>query len=391
MSSAKSKAKGAAPGQYLGYALQPTRLFFHLLDCPPNAAVGLEFVDDVSIHVNGKTTYAEQCKSALSQNPISNWHVDLWKTFVNWLENIEKGHIDPTTCQFRLYVTPAKTGPFAAKFSDIQDEDEIKKLIGEIEKARSALLKPPTCNANVQKFLDADFTVICAIVRNFKLISSDPDPLEPIRNHLASTVRHELIDTACQYGIGEAKREIDEKIRNNQPPLIIASEFRKRFIAFIRAHDSERVLHSLSEAPTDEIIQSTLSQAPTFVKQLALINADVETKSRAAGDFLRTSGDRTFWADEGIVFRESFKTYDEQLIRRNKNLGTEVQIAHSTVSPEDRGRLLYAKCCEAPPIDLEQRVVPGHFMPGSLNALADRAEIGWHPDFIKLLEENADQ
>lgn len=345
----------------------------------------MELVDDVSIHMHGKATCAEQCKSALSQNPISNWHADLWKTFANWLENIELGHIDPLACEFRLYVTPPKTGSFVEKLSAIQDEREIKKAISEIGKARDKLSNPPTSNADVQKFLDADSAIACALIRNFKLISSDADPTEPIKQFLSATIRPQLIDVACQYGIGEAKREIDEKIRNKEVPLIKASDFRKRFVAFIGAHDSERVLHSLSEAPTDDIIQNTLSQAPLFVKQLDLVNADVETKSRAASDFLRASGDRTFWAEEGNVFRDSFKSYDEQLVRRHKNLSTEVQIAYNNIPTEDRGRLLYVKCCEAPPIELEQRVVPGHFMPGSLNAIADRAEIGWHSDFATLL------
>jgi len=42
--------KGSAAGQYLGYALQPVRLFYHLLKCNPDATVGLEHVDDISVH-----------------------------------------------------------------------------------------------------------------------------------------------------------------------------------------------------------------------------------------------------------------------------------------------------------------------------------------------------
>ena len=49
--SAKIKpTKHNAPGQYLGFALQPVRAFYHLLTAPQGAKVALELQDDVSIH-----------------------------------------------------------------------------------------------------------------------------------------------------------------------------------------------------------------------------------------------------------------------------------------------------------------------------------------------------
>ena len=82
------KPKGSAAGQYLGYALQPVRLLYHLLTCPSAAHVGLEYVDDVSVHLGDKVLHAEQCKSALSGNPTSiatrpkrlprSWKIAVW-------------------------------------------------------------------------------------------------------------------------------------------------------------------------------------------------------------------------------------------------------------------------------------------------------------------------
>jgi hypothetical protein len=36
----------------------------------------------------------EQCKSALSHNPIFDWSDDLWKTVVNWLYAVETKKVD---------------------------------------------------------------------------------------------------------------------------------------------------------------------------------------------------------------------------------------------------------------------------------------------------------
>lgn len=102
------KAKGSAAGQYLGYALQPVRLFFHLLTCPSDSFVGLEYVDDISVHVGDKVILAEQCKSALTGNPTSNWSVDFWKTIANWIDNSTSGLITAEARESRCMSFPRK-------------------------------------------------------------------------------------------------------------------------------------------------------------------------------------------------------------------------------------------------------------------------------------------
>jgi hypothetical protein len=36
---------------------------------------------------------------------------------------------------------------------------------------------------------------------------------------------------------------------------------------------------------------------------------------------------------------------------------------------------------------LDGRVVPSHFTPGCYHALADRQEVGWHPDYKNRLKQ----
>ena len=110
MNVAVKAVKHAAPGPYLGFALQPVRLCYHLLTCPKGAQVSLEYLDDVVIHRPDGTLTFEQTKSALKQNPLSDWAVDLWKAVANWLDSVSKGEITPEEFEFRLYVTPRRNG-----------------------------------------------------------------------------------------------------------------------------------------------------------------------------------------------------------------------------------------------------------------------------------------
>src|SRR5215213_8529233 len=66
-------AKHSAPGQYLGFALEPVRLCYHLLTAPKRAKVSLEVSDDIAVHFPGGAILLEQTKSALTQNPVSDW------------------------------------------------------------------------------------------------------------------------------------------------------------------------------------------------------------------------------------------------------------------------------------------------------------------------------
>ena len=383
------KAKGSAAGQYLGYALQPVRLFFHLLTCPSDAYVGLEHVDDVSVHVGDKVVLAEQCKSALTGNPTSNWSIDFWKTISNWIDNSNAGLLSPESTIFQMYVVPQKSHGFSGKLSDLRTDNEIDAAVADIAKKRSKLASAPECEPFLLKVLGTDPSLRRHLIRNFFLVNSDSDPIAPIFAHLDATVRREMQEAAVRYGIGDALKLVDEAMRSGSPPVISASAFRKGFHAFISAHDSERFLHSLADAPTDEVIKSTITESPCFIKQLDLVDSDIEEKTRAASDFLRTTGDRTRWAEEGIVFEGSMNEYDSALLRRHQNLKTEVGLVNKSLSEKEQGRLLYSRCCQSSPMALEARVVPEHFMSGSLNALADRREIGWHPDFDKLLDDEA--
>jgi len=73
-------------------------------------------------------------------------------------------------------------------------------------------------------------------------------------------------------------------------------------------------------------------------------------------------------------------------VRRQGLFRRDVADIHADKPAEVQGRLVYRQCAQhqAP---LEGRVVPGHFVHGSFNDLADRRRVGWHAEFEKLLDE----
>lgn len=383
MNAGLNRVKHSAPGQYLGFALQPVRAFHHLITCPKGTKVALELLDDVSVHYSDGTVYLEQTKSALSQNPLSDSAVDLWKTFANWVGLVSSGKCDAKGTRFNLYVSPCHAGPLSSALCQATSPEEIEVAIAAVRKVLTKGRKPPRCHEHLAKFLEADEHIQTAIVGAFSIETAD-DPLAAIRALLSVTVSEKDLDVIARSGIGQAKQEFDRLIQEGQDAIIDADDFKMRFRAFVARNNLPGLLVSLGERPDPSLIMDLASTRPTFVRQLEFVGIDVDEQLRAVSDFLRTSADKAEWAERGMIFAGSLDDWDEDLLRRHGLVHGEIEDLHRTRTAEERGRFVYRQCARLEP-PLEGRAVPGHFVNGSFNDLADRQQLGWHVDYRKLL------
>lgn len=375
MNVATLPAKHSAPGQYLGFALQPVRLCYHLLTCPNGARVSLEHLDDVAIHCANGALMLEQTKSALKQNPLSDWAEDLWKAVANWLDSAANGEIAPGRTQFQLYVTPSRTGAWAQALSDATTPADVTCLTAEI-KAKLARRKTPAgCSTFLRRYLDASEDERFAIVGCLKVLSDDNDPIDALRALLAPTVSPEIVDLLCQAAIGMAKDQADRLIRDGKPAIIEGDAFKANFRSFVQRNNLPGLLTSFTAPPAVSEVSTILSTRPTFIRQLELIEATEKERVRAISDFLRTSADKSVWAETGLVYEESLRDWDDDLVRRHGWISGEIADVHADRDASVRGRLVYRRCAQlqAP---LDGRAVPGHFVHGCFNALADIERLG---------------
>jgi hypothetical protein len=378
-------AKHSAPGQYLGFALQPVRAFFHLLTSPKGSKVSLELQDDVAIHYADGSLCLEQTKSALKQNPISDWAIDLWKAFHNWRVMLEANECQAGATRFRIYVTPQKKGAFASALAGASTPEDVRAVLATIRTRLTKQRASPACACYLQPLLDAPEDEQVAIVGCFELDAEARDPLDAIRALLRPTVDEAHVDILVKSGIGQAKQALDRLIQRGERPMLDADEFRKAFRAFVRQNNMPGLLTSRSEAPCDELVANIASTRPVFIKQLELVETSDDDRLRAISDFLRTSADKSDWAERGLIYPGSLDVWDDDLVRRHGMIRGDIADLHSDKATAVQGRLVYRQCAQhqAP---LGGRVVPGHFVHGSFNDLADRRRIGWHEDYQTLLD-----
>lgn len=376
--------KHSAPGPYLGFALQPVRLCFYLLSSPADASVSLEHLDDVAVHYADGTVLLEQCKSSLSHNALSDWSGDLWKTVANWLDAVESGKVDAGKAAFCLYVTPPKVGKLSSAIRDAASAEDVKQLVQQVEDKLGKKAEPPKCIAHVQRFLDASAKVRDAVITKTSVVSNDDDPIQPLRVLLAPTVPDGSMNAICESAIGMALARADRLIRQGLPALVNVAEFRKSFHALVQRNNLPGYLPTFSVAPTTADTSAVLSSRPMFIRQLQLIEATEEQQLRAASDLMRTSGDKTKWAEQGLVYEGSFDDWEESLLRRHAAIQGEVKDVFSDKTEVVQGRTVYNRC-SALDVPIDGRAVPGHFTHGGFNDLADRRELGWHADHKSLL------
>lgn len=384
MNAETKPAKHSAPGQYLGFALQPVRLLYHLLTAPKGAKVSLEFKDDVAVHHADGKLILEQTKSALRQNPISDWASDFWKALENWRTMIVGKEIAPDKTEYRLYVTPQKKGDFAQALSAAADVAAAEVALKTIRDKLAKLKVAPSCTEHLGPFLDAPTEQQIAIITRFTLESEGADPLDPIRAVLSPIISESQIDVLIKSAIGQAKQALDRLIQRGEPAILDADTFRRHFHAFVRQNNMPGLLTSFGDAPSDDLVAGIVSTRPIFIRQLELVEASDDERLRAVSDYLRASADKADWADRGVIFPGSLDTWDDDLVRQHGMIRGDVSDLHSDRSAQVQGRLVYRRCAshQAP---LEGRVVPGHFVHGSFNDLADRRRLGWHADYDTLL------
>jgi hypothetical protein len=382
--------KHAAAGPYLGFALQPVRLCYYLLSSPSDARVSLEYLDDVAVHYPDGALLLEQCKSALAHNAISDWSDDLWKTIANWLDAAETQKVDGANTSFQLYVTPPKPGKLSMAIHAASDAKAVEELVKLVNDKLKKKVAPPKCIAHVQRFLDAKDALRLAVIGKTTVFASDLDPLEPIRQLLRPTVPEASLDVICASAIGQAKEAADRCIRRKVPALVNVAEFRRNFHAFIQQNNMAGYLPTFTTAPSELDAKALLTSRPVFVRQLELIDASDEQLLRAASDLMRTSGDKVKWAEQGLVFDGSFKDWEDNLLRKHNAVHSETKEIHSDKNPNAQGRIVYSRCAVME-VPLDSRSVPGHFTHGGFNDLADRRELGWHPQHEVLLDEEDKQ
>jgi Lon protease-like protein len=261
----------------------------------------------------------------------------------------------------------------------------IDEVMAKIKKLVDPKKPDVGCAPNVSRFLKAGDKICRLIIQRFQLIT-ETDPVESVREYVRAGVPAEAFDDLTSAAVGMARDRIDKLIRDGQPPVMSATNFRRAFQTFARRSNLTNLLSSKAPEPSGSTIEALLNTAPIFVRQLQAINASNDMLVTAVSDYLRTTTDKVLWADEGVIVEASLDDLDSQLVRQHKIVRDEIEDTFSSVDEPRRGREVYRKCA-ATELPLDGQALPAHFIAGAYNCLADVRRLGWHPLYQTLFPE----
>src|SRR3546814_5332460 len=100
--------------------------------------------------------------------------------------------------------------------SDVCSSDlTVEELEPLLKKAEALVVRkaPPACAPDLAKFVNLAPDVRLELVKRMTIISTDENPLEPVRERLRPTLGPAQVDATCEMGLGMAVSRVEELLR----------------------------------------------------------------------------------------------------------------------------------------------------------------------------------
>ncbi len=377
----------SAPGQFLGYAIQVPRALLHLLNAAPGHVVCVEVVGDVATIANGSVTISEEDKSSLDSNPLGNKSKNLWKTFFNWIEDVNNAVVDTNNADFVLFATHGGRPGLVNDFHNASNGDEALRAIA----TAKSKLKDITKEHEIWKYFDfctnKNSAVFAKVIENFELqVGSKTGGKEIeealVRKHLPEGILPALTDALT----GWLHKELLACISEQKPALITWETFDKQFKVLFDQARCHELTDFTKHSPIDEVeIENQKQIWPPYLEQLHAIEIDGDGILQAVTDYLRAKVNRLQWIESETLDIELMDDFQRRLVTYWQNRRQSIQITERTAKDTDRGKLLLLDCA-ARQETIRNINPPDSTISGTYHALADELTLGWHPDWEALFK-----
>lgn len=371
-----------APGQLLGFALQFPRALVHLLRGGPGCIVCLEVHGDVSTQNVDGLTIAEEDKSSIISNPVTDKSTDLWKTFSNWVNSVKKGEFDAEKTKFILYRNKGGRKGIAEDLAAARTSSEVAASISRIkEKLHDIEESHPVWEYYKNCILDNELS-FAAVALNFELETGEGAGFldleaEVVRKHVPASQIKVLVASLN----GWISRLVMERIAAKKDGAVTWVEFDAEFRShFQRARRMELIDFALRSPPTTSEVFEYIDLRPRFVQQVELINCTDDEIIGAVTEYLKAQINRNRWIEDELINEELAADFEKKLVKFWQHAQKKISMTNKELTNEERGQLLLSECSvrqemiglESPPADT---------IAGTYHALANSPKLGWHSDW----------
>jgi len=382
-----------AIGPYLGYNLQTVRFLYRLLKADEGEVISLEAIGDVSSEAED-VVIVEEDKSGLATNPVSNKSVSLWKTFYNWLVAVQDGKIPIEKSIFILHVLQPKECDIANLFSEAKTLKDTKTALSKARQELAIGPNPPDKEWGIyaHTFLTDKSGQNVKIIQQFRLEFGNSDPLADVRKHihLHAAIEPEYLERAIGNLLGDVSARILTQTSQNLPAYVHKDDFLSSYKSIIQDFNRYGYIPVLGTEPSKSQVNRVVAQN-TLIKQIRLVIEDdkrfEDEAIKAATCYLRSSHERTIWGTKGVRENQFLDEFHGDLKSHYNRTKDEIDITHNSHPDQNRGHLLFLKCVQHQQT-INGKTLPDFFTPGCYHGLAETKEIGWHPQYRTLLDDD---
>lgn len=376
-----------APGQLLGFTIQFPRALCHLLSCTQGSVVCIEVHGDVAtIHCDGSMS-AEEDKSSVNSNPVTDKSSDLWKTLSNWINAINSGELDVETTKFILYRNKSGRSGIAEDFHAASSPQEISKAIDDAVDKLSDIDKDHIAWPYYNNAVNEQRDILEKIIANFTMETGSGNGFAEVETLLQNLHLPEksIGEVATHLG-GWILRRVTEKISQKEDARISWDDFHLAFLTlFDQARRLELIDFTLETPPSTDQISFQIALRPVYLQQAELIGCDHDDLLEAVTDFLKAKTNRDRWIEAELLDENLAAEFETKLHRYWKATKNSLGIIQKSLAPEDRGRLLYNDC-QVRKETIRNGDLPDSTVAGTYHALANGSKLGWHDDWESRLK-----
>jgi hypothetical protein len=387
-----SASHGAAPNA-VGYQHQTWWGLVELLRSAaqrPDAGITLELHDDVAWERSGSPTELLQVKHHQGDaRPLTDTSTDVWRTLKVWMDEAAPG--DASGPDLFLVTTQMSTGNSAMSMLRRGEEDPRTAQATLEAVARDS--KAKATEVARQQFLELDESVRTTFISRIHVVDGSPHA-EDVAEVVKQLLHWALPSGHKDLFLGLVWRWWDERAL----ALLQGRERRVDATAAHAAINDIRDRFASENLPTlielDEVEEEILSSEHAqhvFVQQMAWVRFPPVNLQKAIVDYYRAYTQTARWLSEDLIGIAELDRFERELIDEWQR-EFEWMLDDLDDEPDERakqraGKALLRDLLARTSVTVRARYNDPFFARGQRHILADRTEVGWHPDFRSRVEQ----
>ncbi len=388
-----ARSRFSAAGPALGYLAQVDYALWAVLermDAEESFSVSIETLDDIVFHdaSTGTATELWQSKHSIDgARSLSDASSDLWKTLHNWIA-------EPSNAVVRLVVlATAKAGPAASNLRVGPDRDVPGALAALERTARES--GSETNKPYYEMFLNLTPEERKTLLEKVDVIdevagvAAIGDGLRrAVRKSVIPRRRAALVERLRGWWHARAITHLDAVARG-RADRITAAEVEEQLLAIADTLRDENLPIDVLDFPRPSE-QEVSEDDRIFVAQLRLVAMGSQRMRKCIYDHNRAFAQRSLWQRDRLLEVGELGRYDAELIEAWERFFVPLSDEPGEEITEEQLKAAalksFGELDQSDLAPIRRDVHSGFIARGSLHVIADRLEIGWHPQWLDHLK-----